>query len=238
MTTRRTAGRGPSVTDEAINRIKGLIVAGELRPGDRMPAEAELASQLGLSRNSLREAVRGLALLRVLDVRQGDGTYVSSLEPQQLLEVMSFVVDLLHDGTSLELIEVRRMLEPEATALAAAAVTDEMLAELRDLMEQMGKAATSEELVSADASFHDRIAQATGNSVLVSVLRSLATRTLRARRWRGIVDDGAIAQTHAGHAAIYRALEARDPGLARAAALSHIGNTQAWLRNALKDVSP
>lgn len=237
MTRPRRVGRGTSVTDEAIEEIKRLIVSGQLRPGDRMPPEAELANRLGLSRNSLREAVRALTLLRVLDVRQGDGTYVSSLEPHDLLDVMGFVVDLLHDRTSLELIEVRRMLEPEATALAATRITDATLEKLGQLMARMEEAKTVEQLVDADATFHDLIVRATNNTVLTSMLRSLATRTLRARRYRGIVDDGALTQTHAGHAAIYRALRARDPALARAAALTHVANTQDWLRRAFDQVT-
>src|ERR1700746_3166721 len=72
--------RGAGVTDEAIETIRELIASGEWGPGTRLPREADLAAQLGLSRNSLREAVRALSLARVLEVRQGDGTYVSSLE--------------------------------------------------------------------------------------------------------------------------------------------------------------
>src|SRR6266566_1136349 len=79
---RRNAG----VTDEAIEQIRVLVASGEWGPGTRLPREADLAAQLGLSRNSLREAVRALSLARVLEVRQGDGTYVSSLEPGELLE--------------------------------------------------------------------------------------------------------------------------------------------------------
>ncbi|MFE6855413.1 FadR/GntR family transcriptional regulator, partial [Streptomyces sp. NPDC057674] len=82
-----------AVTDEAIGKIKEMIVSGALRPGDRLPKEADLAAALGLSRNSLREAVKALSLLNILDVRQGDGTYVSSLEPPLLLEAVSFVLD-------------------------------------------------------------------------------------------------------------------------------------------------
>ena len=74
-----------TVTDEAIEKIKGMIVSGALRPGDRLPKESELAADLGLSRNSLREAVRALSLIRILDVRQGDGTYVTDLDVSQLL---------------------------------------------------------------------------------------------------------------------------------------------------------
>src|SRR5579859_595673 len=78
--------RQVAVTDEAIEKIKAMIVSGALRAGDKLPREADLATELGLSRSSLREAVRALALVNILDVRRGDGTYVTSLEPRLLLE--------------------------------------------------------------------------------------------------------------------------------------------------------
>src|SRR5262245_1612816 len=98
-----------SVTDEAIQRIRELIASGEWGPGTRLPREADLARQLGLSRNSLREAVRALSLARVLEVRQGDGTFVSSLEPEALLEPALSATHLLQGRTVLELFEVRRL---------------------------------------------------------------------------------------------------------------------------------
>src|SRR5437016_6488845 len=123
---RRNAG----VTDDAIEQIRELVASGEWGPGTRLPREADLAAQLGLSRNSLREAVRALSLIRVLEVRQGDGTYVSSLAPDLLLESTRFATHLLRGETLLELFEVRRMLEPAAAALAAVRISEEGLAEL------------------------------------------------------------------------------------------------------------
>src|SRR5499427_11121960 len=107
------------VTQDAIERIRELIVSGEWGPGTRLPREADLAAELGLSRNSLREAVKALSLINVLDVRQGDGTYATSLAPSLLLETLSFIVDFHRDDSVLEFLEVRRILEPAATALAA-----------------------------------------------------------------------------------------------------------------------
>src|SRR5690348_11916862 len=135
-----------------------MIVAGELRPGDRLPREADLAERLGLSRSSLREAVRALSLIHVLDVRQGDGTYVTSLEPSLLLDAMAFVVDFHRDDTVLQFFEVRRILEPAAAAMAASAMSDEDIGSLRELLDQIGPTPTVEELVANDVEFHRRIA--------------------------------------------------------------------------------
>ena len=94
-----------------------MIASGRLLPGARLPAESELAGELGASRNTVREAVRALVTARVLDVRRGDGTYVTSLRPELLLEGVAAAVELMQEGFSLELIAVRRILEPPATAL-------------------------------------------------------------------------------------------------------------------------
>jgi GntR family transcriptional regulator, transcriptional repressor for pyruvate dehydrogenase complex len=122
-----------AVTDEAILKIKAMIRSGELRPGDRLPPEKELSEALGLSRSSLREAVKALEVIRVLDVRRGDGTYVTSLTPDILLDAMSFVVDIHQDSSVLELFEVRRILEPAAATLAAPRATAADIAHLHDL---------------------------------------------------------------------------------------------------------
>src|SRR5919206_844682 len=127
-----------AVTDEAIEKIKEMIVSGRLRPGDRLPREADLAAQLGLSRNSLREAVRALSLIRVLEVRQGDGTYVSSLAPDLLLgDPARFATPLLRGHTILELFEVRRLLEPSAAALAALRLDEDGQARLKHELDRM-----------------------------------------------------------------------------------------------------
>ena len=113
-----------AVTDEAIEKIKGMIVSGALRPGDRLPKESELAAELGLSRNSLREAVRALSLIRILDVRQGDGTYVTSLDPQLLLEALSFVVALEVDDEAHRLQQELRIQAGHIRAVALPYVQD------------------------------------------------------------------------------------------------------------------
>ncbi|MFD9488275.1 FadR/GntR family transcriptional regulator [Streptomyces sp. NPDC058301] len=222
-----------AVTDEAIEKIKEMIVSGALRPGDRLPKESELAAELGLSRNSLREAVRALSLIRILDVRQGDGTYVTSLDPQLLLEAMSFVVDFHRDDTVLEFLAVRRILEPAATAMAAARIEDAELDALAAQLDALGPDPSVEELVACDLEFHRGIVQSAGNSVLCSLLDSLSGPTTRARVWRGLTQEDAVARTLHEHRAILAALRDRDAEAARSWATVHIASVEQWLRSTL-----
>jgi len=224
------AGRGPTVTDEAIARIREMIVSGQLRPGDRLPREADLALQLGLSRNSLREAVRALSLIRVLEVRHGDGTYISSLEPDLLLETTTLVTHLLQEHTVLELFEVRRLLEPAAAALAAVRMNEADRGRLQVELDRMLAAPGAAELVDADMAFHAVIAGAAGNTVLSTLLDGLSARTMRARLWRGQADEQALAVTVSEHVRIYEAIMSRDPELTRALAAAHIATGELWLR--------
>jgi GntR family transcriptional repressor for pyruvate dehydrogenase complex len=230
--TKRKA-RPPRVTEGAIEKIRERIVSGAWGPGDRLPKESELAAELGLSRNSLREAVRALSQLRVLEVRQGDGTYVSSLEPGLLLESTGFISHLLLGETEIELYEVRRILEAAAASLAAGRIDANEKVELAQSLERMGEARNVEELVEADVAFHAVIARAAGNAVLASLLASLATRTMRARLWHGRQAEDALDETREEHRRMLEAIMAGDPELARAAATAHIASSERWLRGQL-----
>ncbi|GAA3197283.1 MULTISPECIES: FadR/GntR family transcriptional regulator [Streptomyces] len=219
------------VTDEAIEKIKGMIVSGALRPGDRLPRESELAAELGLSRNSLREAVRALSLIRVLDVRQGDGTYVTSLAPRLLLEALSFVVDLHRDDTVLEFLAVRRILEPAATALAAGRIGAAELDALAAGLDALGPEPSEAELAAGDLEFHRRIAAASGNSVLCALLEGLSGPAPRARS--GPAQRDVVARTLAEHRAILAALRDGDAEAARAWATVHLAGVEQWVRAAV-----
>lgn len=222
-----------AVTDEAILKIKGMILAGELAPGDRLPPEKELSERLGLSRSSLREAVKALEVIRVLDVRRGDGTYVTSLEPKLLLEAMSFVVDLHDDQSVLEIFAVRRILEPAASALAAANASPEEVDELRAIVAGVHHDTDVEGLVEHDLEFHRRIADAAGNAYLASLIDSLSSHTVRARIWRGITEEHAVERTLAEHHDILEAIGRGDGELASALTVVHVSGVEQWLRGAL-----
>jgi GntR family transcriptional repressor for pyruvate dehydrogenase complex len=225
-----------SLTDRAIAQIRELIQSGELAPGSKLPPEPQLASKLGLSRNLMREAVKSLAVARVLEVRRGAGTYVTSLQPDLLLGGLGGAVELLQgdNGTLLDLMEVRRLFEPVAAGLAATRITDAGLAEVRRHLEAMREARDDVELLNRhDAAFHRAVTAATGNETLTTLLEGISGQTLRARIWRGLIDGDAAGRTLAEHDAIYQALAARDGPLAQAAALLHVSNTEGWLREHL-----
>ncbi|AYC36834.1 MULTISPECIES: FadR/GntR family transcriptional regulator [Streptomyces] len=222
-----------SLTDKAIEQIRELIRSGALPPGSKLPPEPDLAAQLGLSRNLAREAVKALAVARVLEVRRGDGTYVTSLQPSLLLEGLGGAVELLQgdSGALRDLMEVRRLLEPMATALAATRISDEQLAEVKKHLDAMREAREDVELLNAhDAAFHRAVVSATGNESLLTLLEGISGRTLRARIWRGLVDSQAAGRTLAEHEAIFAALSRRDATLSQATALVHVSNTEEWLR--------
>jgi GntR family transcriptional repressor for pyruvate dehydrogenase complex len=191
-----------------------------------------------LSRNSLREAVKALSLIHVLDVRQGDGTYVTSLEPSVLLDAMGFVIDFHRDDTVLEFLEVRRILEPAATAMAATRMTPDETAELRGLLAKLGENPSVEELVANDLEFHRRIALGSGNQVLCSLVDGLSGPTQRARIWRGLTQESAVARTLAEHGAICDAIAAGQPDVAKAWATVHVAGVEQWLREVLTETPP
>ena len=222
-----------ALTDEAISKIKQMILSGRIRPGEKLPREADLAAELGLSRNSLREAVKALSLINVLDVRQGDGTYATSLAPSLLLETLNFIIDFHRDDTVLEFLEVRRILEPAATALAAVRMPTADKTALGKILESVTLESPVDDFVAVDLEFHRRIAQGAGNTVLASLVENMSLPTARARVWRGMTEPRSLARTMEEHDSILNAIVAGDAALARSWASVHIAGIEGWLREAL-----
>jgi GntR family transcriptional regulator, transcriptional repressor for pyruvate dehydrogenase complex len=221
--------------ETTIDRIKQMLVDGELGPGDRLPVEKDLAASLGVSRNTLREAVRALTTLKMLQTRQGDGTYVTSLQPELLLDGMAFVADLHGESGELHFLHVRRLLEPEATALATGRLSEADLTELRDLLDEehelvRAPAVDHERLMTNDRAFHTVITSRCGNPVLAALIENASGRTVRARLWRGRLDSGADARTVTEHQMIYQAIKEGDSERARLLAAAHILGVEGAVR--------
>jgi len=176
-----------------------------------------------------------LSMLRILDVRRGDGTYVTSLTPEVLLETMGFIIDFHQDSSILDLFELRRALEPMAAEKAALLMSDDEAAGLLALTEAVGPDAPVGEVVANDLEFHHRIAAAAGNAVLCSFVDSVAGRTQRARIWRGVTQEDSFEQTQREHRAIALAIGDRQPSIAAALSLAHVAGIENWIRRNLSD---
>jgi GntR family transcriptional regulator, transcriptional repressor for pyruvate dehydrogenase complex len=221
-----------SITDDALARLKDLILSGQLEPGSQLPPEQELASQLGASRSSMREAVRALTYMRLVEVRRGLGTFVTGLEPALLLEGVRTAAQAARDESTFEIFEVRRILEPATAGIAASRITEAQLAELGGHLDAMRKATRNPaEFMRHDEAFHDRIAHVAGNSWLEALLRGLAAPTIQVRTRRLQAGEQVPELAITQHEQIYDALARRDPALAEATSLLHIAATACGLRH-------
>ena len=229
--------RTRSQTDVVVDGIKRMITSGQLGAGRRLPIEKDLAAELAVSRGSLREGVRALCIMGVLETRQGDGTYVTSLEPSLLLAPVSFMVDLHATGDSSHLQSVRRVLETEAAGRAALTISADTLAAAEAILTSVEPLVNStsetdhEAIMEADIAFHRIIARASGNPALEALIEALAGRTVRSRMWRAITEEGAVHVTLTEHRAILRALGHHDPDSARLRMGTHLLAVQDFMHD-------
>ena len=224
-----------AVTDDAIDKIKQMIQSGELGPGDRLPPEQELAERLGLSRSSMREAVKALETMRILDVRRGDGTYVTSLKPSLLIEAMSFILDYHSDSAVMEVFEARRLLEPRIAMLAAERATAEQIEAMAAHLRTIDEDADTESLVTHDVEFHRMLAAATGNDYLAGLIEAIGSQTWRARVWRGLTQAGAVARTLDEHELILTSIRDGNTEVAQAAMMLHVAGAERWIHSELRE---
>jgi GntR family transcriptional repressor for pyruvate dehydrogenase complex len=209
-----------------------MILRGDLSAGQRLPSERDLAAQLGVSRPSLREAIRALIALNILESRHGEGTFVSSLEPELLSEPIDFVLHVNSDALY-SLFEARRVLEAGIAALAAERATDLELAELDDFV-SLGRARLrdADSFIEHDIGFHNRVRDAARSPVLASLLSSVSALSIESRRTTAR-HQSVRSRALADHVAMVRALKARDPQAASDLMVSHLEHVSDGLRRAL-----
>lgn len=226
-----------SGNDRIVNDIVQMIAAGELAAGDRLPPEAEFAAAVDTSRGSLREAVKVLVSLGILDVRVGDGTYVTNLDGENLLRGLGLIGQVASGKTALEIFEIRRILESAAAEMAASRISDEEIGQLREIVSELEAETDGDRFVELDMAFHDLIASASGNQALHMLVASFSAQTQRARLMRSRYVDGILQRSSDEHGAIFRHIEARQPSLAAAAAAAHVANVEHWVRQTFEDAA-
>jgi GntR family transcriptional repressor for pyruvate dehydrogenase complex len=226
--------RRETVMDTVARRIEQAVRDGQLKAGDRLPSEPELARLLRVSRSSLREALKGLMFMGLLKARAGDGTYIQPSLSRMLNQHFQWLV-LLNEVQHSEVYELRRILEPEAAALAAARATRSDIERLERALEGLALGREQPELFHVyDIEFHEAFAQASGNVAIQSTLRMLYHATSEARKAvLPYIDD--MDKHWARHEKVFRCIRDRKPELARKAVLDDLLYAEKLLRLQMDD---
>lgn len=169
-----TPVKNPKVYEQVIEQIKEMIVSGKLKKGDKLPPERDLVEQLQVSRASIREALRALQIIGLIECRQGGGNYIKESFEDSLFEPLS-IMFVLQNSKPQEILELRKIVEVETAALAASKINDEQLAEIKDIIEQLRVSYDEDLNAKLDKQLHYKIANASGNFLVVSVLAAISS---------------------------------------------------------------
>jgi GntR family transcriptional regulator, transcriptional repressor for pyruvate dehydrogenase complex len=221
--------RRNKVYEEVARQLERMILK-KLHPGEKLPSERELAESLGVSRSSIRDAIRSLELVGLVEPRQGSGTVVREISADTVMNplanVLRYKVELVT-----ELIDFRKMLEPPLAARAATHATDEELGEMEEILRrQETKFRGGELAIEEDSEFHYAIAMASGNSVVLKML-DFVMDLLRDTRERSLQTEGRPQKSLAGHRKILAAVKKRDAEGAKAAMRRHIEDVEEIVLN-------
>ncbi|HEX6285939.1 MAG TPA: FadR/GntR family transcriptional regulator, partial [Acidimicrobiia bacterium] len=210
-------------------QILNLIRTEELRPGDQLPPERDLAKLLGVSRPVVREALRALSIMRVVEIRQGAGTFVTSLEPQQLISHLDFVFP--RDRVALlKLLEARRIIEVGNVRLAAERATETQLIRLEDLVARLETSIHDEQDFRAlDIEFHHAICEAADNFLMTQFMKIADTLGEISREETGSSPD-VRKELFLSHRSVLDAVRSGDPDRAESAMAEHLDRVEERLR--------
>jgi GntR family transcriptional regulator, transcriptional repressor for pyruvate dehydrogenase complex len=209
------------IAEEVADRIRLLILNGTFPPGAPLPPERLMTKRLGVSRGSIRDALRMLEMIGLLETRHGQGTFPRELTVDRLVAPLAAVMTYRHDLQD-ELMDVRRMFEPAVARVAATRVTDEDLTELQYILDaQRRKLASRQSPIVEDTAFHAALARCTRNRVVVSIMATLNDLLVESRKLT-LKQQGRAAQSIEGHEAVVAALRRRDAESAAQAMHKHI----------------
>lgn len=166
--------KNTKVYEQVIDQIKEMINEGTLKKGDKLPSERDLVEQLQISRTSIREALRSLEVIGLIECRQGEGNFIKESFENNLFEPLS-IIYMLEGSKQQEIWELRMIIEVEAAGLAAKRITDEQLEELKEIMQNFNSSEDENINAEIDKQFHYKIAEYSGNALIFNMLRSVST---------------------------------------------------------------
>ncbi|MGE4271670.1 MAG: FadR/GntR family transcriptional regulator [Desulfitobacterium sp.] len=220
------------IYEEIIEQIRLLVVKGELKPGDRLPSERDLASRLNVSRASVREALSALEMMGLLEIRSGEGTFMKKINLDSVVTPLAWVLSMEKD-TVLELIEVRKLLEGQTVVLAAQRAESEDLRELEDALKAMYDDLLADQLgEEADIRFHYAVARAGKNKILLRLMNAISDtmqQSLKASRVRLYEWNESPDRLYKEHVQILEAIRSKDDEGAKKAMLGHLDGVEVRL---------
>jgi GntR family transcriptional repressor for pyruvate dehydrogenase complex len=208
--------------EQIVQQIEESIVKGDLKPGDQLPAERELAQRFGVSRTAVREAVKALREKGLVEAYSGKGTFITDGTTQAVRQSLDLMVKIGQPEGSTHLAEVRAILEPEIAALAAVRIQEPELATMREAVSMMDRAGQDPEAyIEADLDFHLALAEGAANPLILSLLDSIVG-LLREQRLRIFRVPGGPERGQFHHKRILEAVEKHDAEKARLAMRAHL----------------
>jgi GntR family transcriptional regulator, transcriptional repressor for pyruvate dehydrogenase complex len=221
--------RRNKVYEEVAKQIERLILR-KLKPGDKLPSERELAELLQVSRSSIRDAIRGLELVGLVEPRQGAGTIVRERSADSAANPFANALKRRQNLVT-ELLDFRKMLEPPLAARAATHASADEISEMEEILQRQEKTQKQgEPAIAEDAEFHYSIALASGNSVVLKVIDTLMD-LLRDTREQSLQVEGRAEKSLAGHRRILSAVKRHDAEAAKAAMRRHIEDVEEIVLN-------
>jgi GntR family transcriptional repressor for pyruvate dehydrogenase complex len=218
-----------SLSEKIADRLLSLIKEKQLKPGDRLPPERELAVTMGVSRPSLREALRALSIMRIVENRQGSGTYITSLQPETLVEHLDFII-ALNDQSFLDLFQARKILEVGLVSIAAQTIREDELGALQNCLDRTAKEIDdAEAFLRSDLELHQHIIDAARNQILALFMKSINNLNIASRRRTG-ESRKVREQTLKDHRLILSALRTHNPQLAGQAMRDHLDHVEQHLK--------
>jgi GntR family transcriptional regulator, transcriptional repressor for pyruvate dehydrogenase complex len=216
-------------TEQVVAHIRQLIERGQLRPGDKLPAERDLATKIGVSRPTVRVGLHALAAMGVVKSRHGSGTYIPEGPPTLDSEPLSLLA-ALHGFTREEMYEARRLLEVGAAGMAAERATPEQLATLADEVANLFAALDDPlRFLVHDITFHRSVAAASGNPIIGALVEMVSALYYERRRETAKqASDRDLKEAAELHRRIYQAIRARDTEAARNAMNEHLIRASAY----------
>ncbi|HWO43416.1 MAG TPA: FadR/GntR family transcriptional regulator [Candidatus Eisenbacteria bacterium] len=225
--------RKTTVYRDIVDQLKRFILNNKLKEGHRLPTERELASEFGVSRVSVRQALTVLREMGLVEGRPGGGTFVTQNIRERIFTPITAAL-LAEKELLQEPLEARKLIEPEITRLAALRSTGKNLKEMRKILTlQEKKALASIPITEEDTLFHEEIARSTGNRILVKLVQSLHHH-LKASRHQSLIAPGGNDRSIRDHKKILAAIARRDPKAAHQAMINHLSNVERLISCSLK----